>query len=99
MLTMLWAGCFVVLMLLVVLDFAALWKARTGGSKSLAWLSPFTLACQVSFALFAAFFIAPKVFEGFSPSDAIMYAELAFLALMTAGFLADWRRRGPGTED
>ena len=93
MTTTLWAVCCVVLLLLACINYIALWRTKSDESKMKGWLSPFTLACQGSFAVFAAFHIAPKAFEGFALSDAIMYAELAFLVLMTSGALIDWSKR------
>lgn len=90
--TTFWAACFVVLILLACIDYIALWRTRSEKSKLKGWFSPFTLGCQGAFAVFAAFHIAPKAFEGFSSSDAIMYAELVFLVLMIGGALIDTMR-------
>ena len=91
--TTLWAACFVVLILLACIDYIALWRIKSEESKLKGWFSPFTLACQGAFAVFAAFHIASKAFEGFSLSDAIMYAELVFVVLMAAGAMVDWSKR------
>jgi hypothetical protein len=93
MMTALWALCVVVLMLVACIDYIALWRIKSEESKLMGWFSPFTLACQGAFAVFAAFHIAPKAFQGFAPADAIMYAELAFLLLMTLGAVIDWSNR------
>lgn len=91
--TTLWAACFAVLILLAIVDLVALWRISARETKRFGWFSPFTLACQAAFAVFAAFHAAPKAFEGFSSADAILYAELAFLTLMVAGAVADWFRK------
>lgn len=85
--SMLDALCFAGLIFLACIDYFALWRARGGESEPNNWLSPFTLACQGAFAVFAAFHIGPRAFENFSSSDSIMYAELVFFVLMMVGFL------------
>ena len=104
----LWLVCFIVLILLACIDYFLLWKLSFGdGSTSTdgnahrflaPFLSPFTLASQGAFAVFAALYIAEKALQGFAMSEAIKYSELLFLLLMLLGVVVGWMKKDETTD-
>ena len=99
----LWLLGFVLLIFLAGLDYFMLWKLSFGrGSPSAdrdghhffaPFLSPFTLASQGAFAVFAALYVGEKAFQGFATSEAIKYSELVFLLLMVLGAIVGWTKK------
>ncbi len=88
-----WLSCSIVLFVLAIVDYWTLWNLRnTAETRSLVF-SPFTLAAQGAFAVFAGLFTMSLAVDNFQSGDFIMYGELVFLALMTFGGIADWRSR------
>lgn len=87
-----WTTCAVILVALAALNFYTLWRGRRAPWGAGEWFSPFTLATQAGFALFAAVLLLGEV-EGFEQETGVMAGELLLLALMLVGFASDWRQR------